>query len=266
MRVFIILFLLMALGACQETDNQQIADDSRALVTVNESPITERAVQVFLLNQGIEQPSEEQLNQAVTQLTEQQLFIDYADKQGIQLDSQQQMALRQLQNQALVQQVLKTYVSKNPISEADIKEEYNKVTAEIKGQLFHVHHLLYRDETDAIEMLDMIKAGLAFKAAEADYLKSHQTMKNVGDIGWVNLRQVPESFAKPLESLTPDSVYNQPVISSFGAHLIYLEAKKKSEPPSFDKAKAGIERSLQQKKVDRFKQLLRAKADIKSAS
>lgn len=266
MKLCLLLLLSLSLLACNQSNDNKIADDSRVLLTVNNVPISEQAVQVFLQNQGIGKPSEAQLNQAVKQLTEQQLWLDYALKQTLQLDVQQQIGLQQLQDQIMVQQAVKHYLDSLSITEADLQAEYKRVTEEIKDQLFHVHHLLYRDEVDALQMLDKINAGLTFPEAESEYLQAHSDLQNVGDIGWVNLKQVPESFTAPLQDLKPETVYDKPIISQFGAHVLYLEAKKKSAPPKFEDAKAGIERSLQQKQLERFKQLLEAKANIKPAS
>ncbi len=265
MRFSVLILLSLSLLACNQGNDNKIVDDSRVLITVNKTPISEQVVQVFLRNQGIEKPTEEQLNQAIKQLTEQQLWLDYAKKQKLALDRQQQIAMQLLQDRVMAQHAVKHYMDSVSITEADLQAEYKQVTEEIKDQVFHVHHLLYSDETEALQILDRINAGLSFTEAESEYLKGHLDLQNVGDIGWVNLKQVPESFAAPLQNLKSKSIYNKPVVSQFGVHVLYLEAKKKSKPPSFEEAKAGIERSLQQKQLDRFKQLLEAKADIKSA-
>jgi len=265
MKYGLLLILTFSLVACNQANENKLVDDSRTLVTVNNKAISEQAVQVFLRNQGIEQPSEEQLNQAVKQLTEQQLWLDYAQKQSIGIDMQQQIALQQLRDQLLVQQAISHYMDSQSLTEADLQAEYKRVTEEIKDQLFHVHHLLYRDEVEALQMLDKINAGITFAEAESEYLQAHSDLQNVGDIGWVNLKQVPESFSAPLQTLEPQGVYDEPVMSQFGVHVLYLEAKKQAAPPTFAEAKAGIKRSLQQKQLERFKQLLEAKATIKSA-
>lgn len=264
MRIIIIVSYLLFLTACQENnqDNMAVEDNSRTLITIDSQPITEQMVRVYWLNKGVDKPSEEQINQAIKQLTEQQLWVNYADKEGIALSLEQTIGFRQLRNQALAQHALQQYLADNPVTEAEMKDEYQRVIQEVKDVQYHVRHLLYKDEIDALSALDQLESGTPYEQVEQTYLQSHGQMTNVGDIGWVNIKQVPESFSKPLQQLQPGHFYRQPVISQYGAHVLYLENKRTMDPPSFEEAKAGIERSLQERKINRFKQLLEVKADI----
>ncbi|MCX7545075.1 peptidylprolyl isomerase [Marinicella gelatinilytica] len=264
MKILTMLGLVLLLTACQQDEamDSTVVDSSRVLLTVDEKPITEQMVRVYLLNKGIQQPEETQINEAVEQLTEQQLLVNYAQKENLQLPLEQALSLQQLQQQTMAMYALKQYLADKTVTDAEIQSEYQRVIAEIKDTEYHVQHLLYKDEVDALSALDELASGTAFLDVQEKYLESHGNMSNVGDIGWVNIKQVPESFAKPLQQLQPGSYYQQPVISQFGAHVIYLADKRKSEPPSFEAVKAGIQRSLEDKKINRFKQLLRAKSDI----
>ncbi|KAA3649679.1 MAG: hypothetical protein DWP95_01965 [Proteobacteria bacterium] len=267
MKKTILMGLMVLLAACQQKqDNKDVLqDNSRVLLTINKQPITEKMVQVYLLNKGINDPDESQINATVEQLTEQQLWVNYAHQQNIELSQDQQMALVQLNQQMVAQQAVKQYLADNPVTDDEITAEYNRVIAEVKDLQFKVHHLLYKDEVDALTALDELTAGANFLDLEQSYVQQYGHLKNVGDIGWVNLKQVPESFAEPLQNLSVGHHHQQPIISQFGVHIIYLEDKKTVEPPSFEQAKEGIKRNLQSKKINRFKQLLRAKADINSS-
>jgi len=264
MKTMMFICCVLLLTACQQNEapNNLTTDDSKVLLTVDKQPITEQMVRVFLMNKGIQEPDESQIGQAVEQLAEQQLLLNYAAKEQLTLPLEQAISIQQLQQQAIAQHALQAYLTDKPVTEAEMKSEYQRVISEIKDIQYHVRHLLFKDEVDALAVLDELATGKSYLEAEQAYLKDHAQLSNVGDIGWVNIKQVPESFSQPLQQLQPNSYYPQPVISQFGAHVIYLADKRKSEPPSFDAAKAGIKRSLEEKKINRFKQLLRAKSDI----
>lgn len=264
MRIIISIIFILLISACQQQNgaDNTVEDNSRTLVSIDGQPITEQMVRVYWLNQGIENPSEAQISQAIKQLTEQQLLVNYADKQALKLSIEQVIGLQQLRQQTLAKRALQNYLTDNPVTDADMKTEYQQVIKEIKDVQYHIRHLLFKDEVDALAALDQLVEGSSYKDVEQVYLQSHGDMSNVGDIGWVNIKQVPESFAKPLQDLQPGQFYQQPVISQYGAHVIYLEDKRTREPPSFEDAKAGIKRNLQERQINRFKQLLRAKADI----
>ena len=124
----------------------------------------------------------------------------YAKKQGLQLDLSQQIMLQQLEQKNLAQLAIQDYLARNPVTEDQIVAEYQRVVQELKGMSFKVHHLLYEDEIDAIRSLDEIKGGVRFDQAESAYLEQNNR-QNVGDLGWVNLKQVPESFRGPLQQM-----------------------------------------------------------------
>ncbi len=264
MRIIVIICSVVLISACQQDkgENSTVVDNSRTLVSVDDQPITEQMVRVYWLNQGVEKPSEQQIGQAIKQLTEQQLLVNYAQKQSIGLSMEQTIGFEQLKRQTLAQRALQKYLADNPVTEADIKAEYQKVIKEIKGVEYHVRHLLFKDEVDAVAALDQLASGSSFESVEQNYLQNRGQMTNVGDIGWVNIKQVPESFSKPLQQLQPGNYYKQPVISQFGAHVIYLEDKRSMQPPDYEEAKEGIKRNLQERQINRFKQLLEVKADI----
>lgn len=264
MRILLFISFFVLISACQQHNgaDNTVVDNSRTLVTIDDQPITEQMVRVFWLNQGVDQPNETQISEAIKQLTEQQLLVNYAKKQGITLSLEQTIGYQQIKQKALAQQALQQYLIDNPITEADMKAEYERVIKEVKDQQFHVRHLLFKDEIDALAALDELAAGTDYAKLEQAYLQSHGQMSNVGDIGWVNIKQVPESFTQALQTLQPGQYYQQPVISQFGAHVVYLEDQRTVAPPTFEEAKEGIKRSLQERQISRFKQLLEVKADI----
>jgi len=264
MKIIILISFIILLNACQQQDgaDYEVVDNSRTMVTIDGEPITEQMVRVYWLNQGVEKPSKAQISQAIKKLTEQQLLVNYANKQGLNLSLEQAISFHQLKQQSLAQQALQQYLAENPVTDAEMKTEYQRVIKEVKDIQYHVRHLLFKDEVDAVAALDTLASGTPYETVEQAYLQSHGQMSNVGDIGWVNIKQVPESFSKPLLQLKPGNYYQQPVISQFGAHVVYLEDKRTMDPPSFEESKAGIQRSLQERQINRFKQLLEVKADI----
>lgn len=264
MRTVILIGFIALLSGCQQGDgnNHELADNSRTLVTIDGQPISEQMVRVYWLNKGVKKPDEDQISQAIKALTEQQLLVNYADKEDIALSLEQAISFQQLKHQALAQQVVQHYLSENPVTEAEMKTEYQRVINEVKDLQYHVRHLLYKDEVEALTALDELRSGTSYETLEQVYLQSHGHLANVGDIGWVNIKQVPDAFSRPLQQLQTGNYYQQPVISEFGAHVVYLQDKRTVAPPDFEEAKAGIKRSLQERKINRFKQLLEAKADI----
>jgi len=261
MKILFISTVFMLLAACQP-NSSNIDDSSSVLVHVGNKAITEKYVQAYLINRGISQPSKEQFDQALESVIKQQSLLLQAEKAGLALTTEQQLSIQQLRDQAMAQLALQDYMSKNPISEAAIKAEYDRIVNELKGIEFKVHHMLYQDEVQALMALDEINAGKPYLEKENEYLATMGPAKNVGDLGWVNIKQVPESFHKPMQEMATGQVYEKVLISQYGAHILYLEDKRNSAPPVFEAVKEGIKKSLENKATERFEQLAKVKAKV----
>ncbi len=253
--------ILLLLAACAD-QTETINDDSRILVKVGDKPITEKYVQAYLFNRGVKDPSKEQIDQALDALIKQQALLQQAEKQSLQLSTEQQLSIQQLKDQAMSQLAMQAYLDKNPITDEAIKAEYDQIVTELQGAEFKVRHMLFQDEVQALEYLDKINEDNSYLDVEAEYLEVFSQVKNVGDIGWVNIKQVPDSFQEPLQQMSAGQVYNEIVISQFGAHVLFLEDKRDTDPPPFETVKAGIKKSLTIKAQNRYQQIALAKAKV----
>jgi peptidyl-prolyl cis-trans isomerase C len=261
MKNIILPILLLLLTACSN-QSEIIEDNSRVLVKVGEKAITEKYVQAYLNHRGVKEPNQEQIDQALDALIKQQALLLQAESKGLKLSVEQQLMIQMLKDQAKSQLAVQAYLTENPITEQAIRAEYDNIIEELQGTEYKVRHMLFQDEVQALSYLDKIDAGASYLDVEADYLQSFSQVRNVGDIGWVNTKQVPESFQTPLEQLAIGQVYEQVVLSQYGAHVIYLEDKRALDPPPFDTVKDGIKKSLTIKAQNRYQQIALAKAKV----
>ncbi len=264
MKTTLLVISLALLAGCQ--DQPTVVDESQVLAQVGDYLVTENLVEVVANSQGIQVPSADQKQRILQDLITDLAMAHQAKVKKIQ-PSAKQMAMLQYQQWKLQSQLaLNDYLEANPITDEMIAAEYEKVVSETRGLSFHVRHMLYKDQSDAVVALDQIIAGeKTYLQAEQDYLAAQPNMRNVGDIGWVNLKQLPGAFAQPLQRMSEGSVHPEVVVSQFGGHVLYLVEKKEAEPPSLEQTKEGIKHALQQKAINRFKQLAHAKAKIKLA-
>lgn len=264
MKNVVVCLLLLFLMACQ--NQPAVVDDSKVLAQVGEFVITENLLETVISGQGVQNPTADQKQQVMQRLIDELAMAHQAKVKKLQ-PSAKQMAWLQYQQWKLQSQLaLNQYLEANPVTESMIEAEYEKVVAETQGMSFHVRHMLYKDQSDAVTALDQILAGeVSYEQAEQAYLAAHPKMRNVGDIGWVNLKQLPAAFAEPLQQMSQDQTHDQVVLSRFGAHVIFLKDKRQSEPPSLEQSRGGIKQALEQKAINRFKQLAQAKAKIKIA-
>ena len=258
-----IILMSLFLGACADKE-AVVADASQVLAKVGKVPVTASVLDVALKSRGLVNADASQQQAVFDELVSDAAMANQALKSGLSLNAEQLALLQYQQMKYQGQNALAAYLEKNPVSDAAIAEEYEKVTKAIKGLQFHVQHLLYKDEVDAVKVLDAIQANeVAFEDAMSTYVSARPRMRNVGDIGWVNLQQMPVSLRTPLEQMSVGQLYPKVVLSDFGAHVLYLKDKKVAEPPSLAEAKAGIKKTLEQRLESKFKQLATAKAKVK---
>lgn len=261
MKNFIVCFFILLLFACTDQP-ETIEDNSRVLVKVGEKPITEKYLQAYLFNRGVKDPSKEQIDQALDALIKQQALLLQAEKKGLALAVEQKLSIQQLKDQAQSQLAMQAYLEDNPITEEDLRSEYEKIIDELQGTEYKVRHLLFQDEVQALNYLDKINAGQHYLEVESEYLQTYSQVKNVGDIGWVNIKQVPQAFHEPLKQLSAGQVSSKVIISQYGAHVLYLEDKRASDPPPYETVKEGIKKSLTIKAQNRYQQIALAKAKV----
>ncbi len=258
----LMLVLSLSLLACDQ-QSAQIKDSSRVLAQMGDFKLTEQYLQAYLKQAGIQQPDQAQLDQAMDELIAQQALAQQASKAGLHISSEQAYAIEQAKTRALAQLAIKQYLQENPVEDAELQVEYDRIVAEIKGVEYRVRHMLFPDEVQALTVLEQITGGADYATLEGDYLRSQPNVKNVGDIGWVNIMQVPEAFRVPLQQMSAGQTYEQVVVSQFGAHVLHLADSRQATPPAFADVKAGIRKTLEQQKIDRYRQLAVVKAKVK---
>ncbi len=260
-----VLMLFFGLSACQDSGTgQAIEDDSKVLATVGTYQVTQAYLNAYLQAKGVKQADQQQAAQALDEVIKMLSLGHQAEQSGMQLSLDQSLRIEQTRHRAMAQVAMEQYLLDKPVTEEDIKAEYQRVTAALQGQEYHVHHMLFNDEVPALSALDQLASGENYLAIEQQYLGGLESPKNVGDIGWVNIMQVPEVFRGPLQSLQAGQFHPTALQSQFGVHVLYLADKRPLTPPDYEAVKAGIKQSLEKEKLDRYQQLavIKSKAKI----
>ncbi len=261
MKVVLVLIFSAFLFSCTQQQSQQLPE-SDVIAKVGDEIITADLLNAYMHVNGIANPTPEIINASLSKLIEEIAMANVATKKQVPMTREQMNNFKYLQLRAMASNAKRDYLMNNAISTEEIQQEYSKVNEQTKGQQYHVHHLLYTDEIEAITVLDEIKSVEDFKNKETQYMKENPNKTNVGNLGWVNLLQLPKSFKDILPSMAANTV-NQKVISSqFGVHIVYLEDIKDISAPAFEDVKVGIENSLKAKKISKFAQLAIAKAHV----
>jgi peptidyl-prolyl cis-trans isomerase C len=233
------------------------------LAVVNGKPVPSSRADAMvkqLATQG--QQDSPQLRQMVKEeLINREILIQEADKLGLtnspDVKNQVEIARQSIAIRALVQDFLK----KNPVSDAEIKAEYDKFKSQAGDKEYHARHILVEKEEDAKGIIAKLKGGAKFEEL-AKQSKDPGSAANGGDLDWAS----PASFVKPFSDamvgLQKGQITETPVKTQYGYHVIKLEDSRPAKIPSMEEVKPQIAESLQQKKLQGFQESLRSKAKI----
>lgn len=262
MRKILSLLLVFGLLSCNQQHSQELPD-SPAVAMVGENKVTLDMLNAYLKANGLSNKDDALIKKALESLSLEIALANIAKNKNLSLNTEQLNTLEYLKIKTLANNAKSDYLSDLEVTEQEIQQEYQKGQKQAGEKQYHVHHLLYQDEVEAIKNRDQIKSAEDYKMLELLYSQQNPGIKNVGDIGWVALGQLPKGFREPLSKAKEDSILKQVVNTQFGAHIVYLEELRELKPPPLEQVKAGIIQSIKAKKLSKFIQLTKAKARIK---
>ncbi|MBL8436988.1 MAG: peptidylprolyl isomerase [Zoogloeaceae bacterium] len=234
------------------------------VATVNGTPIPAAWADAMMAEQKTQgAPDSEQLRKAVTEeLVRREVIAQEARKKG--LDKQAAVAAQMdLARQAiLVRAALQDYAKANPVSDAQVKSEYDKIKGNLGDKEYKVRHILVEKEDDAKGIISKLQSGQKFDDLAKDS-KDPGSKDKGGDLGWSNPGMFVKPFSEAMVKLEKGKFTPQPVKSDFGYHVIMLEDTRPLKAPSLDEVKAQLTQRLQQQKVEQHIMDLRAQATVK---
>jgi len=251
-RLLVVLFAAAALPAMAQNlavVNGKAVPSSRADLMVKQ-----------MTSQG-QQDSPQLRAMIKEELINREILIQEADKLGLgntaDVKSQMEIARQSIVIRALVAD----FVKKNPVSEADIKAEYDRFKAQAGDKEYHARHILVDKEDDAKAIIAKLKAGAKFEDL-AKQSKDTGSAANGGDLDWATPATFVKPFSDALVALKKGQFTETPVKTQFGFHVIKLEDVRAAKIPTLEEIKPQIAESLQQKKLQTFQEELRKKAKI----
>jgi foldase protein PrsA len=194
---------------------------------------------------------EKQLGQIRSQFKDQKAFDEALKKFGTTPDKLK----AQLKNQLLLQGVQAKLSSSQTVSAKDIQAYYDKNKAQFKQTAAkRVSHILVaaKDKALADKIYAQLQSGAGFAALAKQYSIDKGSAVNGGDLGWPTTPYVPE-FQAAVDKLTKTGQLSPPVKSTYGWHIIKLDATRATEQKTVAQATEQIKQILvQQRKADAY--------------
>jgi len=234
------------------------------VAVVNGKPIPSSRVDAVVkqvVAQG-QQPDSPQLRELVKKdLVSREVMMQEAEKMGFGKDNDVKAQIENARQAIVINALVGDYLKKNPITDADIKAEYDRFVKQSGDKEYHVRHILLATEGDAKEVIAKLKAGAKFEDL-AKQSKDTGSASNGGDLDWAPASAYPKEFADAVMTLKKGEVTQVPVQSPNGFHVIELEDTRAAKLPTLEEVKPQILEALQQRKLQGYQEEMVKKAKV----
>ena len=162
----------------------------------------------------------------------------------------------------IISEIFLTKTIGSQVTEEALQKIYSETKSEMaSGDQIKARHILLDSEEKAMEIIKKLQAGGEFAKLASEY-STGPSAASGGDLGWFGEGQMVPEFSKAAFALNPGDIVTKPVKTQFGWHIILVEDRKVSAPPSFDEAKEQLASTMSQTLLKELIETLRTKAKI----
>jgi peptidyl-prolyl cis-trans isomerase C len=191
-----------------------------------------------------------------------EIFMQEAQKRGIATTADFKSQMELARQTIMIRALFADYQAKNPVTDADIKAEYDKFTAANGGKEYRARHILVEKEDEAKAIIAAIKGGAKFEDQAKAKSKDPGSGANGGDLDWANAASYVTEFSEAMIKLEKGQMTDAPVKSQFGYHIIRVDDVRQAKLPELEEIKPQIAQQMQQQKLADFQKALREKAKV----
>jgi peptidyl-prolyl cis-trans isomerase C len=191
-----------------------------------------------------------------------EIFLQEAQKRGLDASDDYKAQMELARQTILIRELFADYQKTNPVTDAEIKAEYDKFAAANGGKEYKARHILVEKEDEAKKIIADLKKGQKFEDIAKKQSKDPGSGANGGDLDWATPSSYVPEFAEAMIKLKKGETTQVPVKSQFGWHVIRVDDTREAQLPKFEDVKPQIAQQLQQQKLAQFQENLRKSAKI----
>jgi peptidyl-prolyl cis-trans isomerase C len=251
-----LLIALLAVAAVPAFAQNIAVVNGKAIPTSRVDAVVKQVVA-----QGQQQDSPQLRELIKKDLIGREVMMQEAEKQGFAKDANVKQQLENARQAIIINALVGDFVKKNPVSDADIKAEYDRFTKQAGDKEYHVRHILLGTEAEANDVIAKLKAGGKFEDL-AKASKDTGSASTGGDLDWATPSSFPPAFADAFVTLQKGQFTDKPVQTPNGFHVIKVDDIRPAKLPTLEEVKPQIAEALTQKKLQAYQQEMVKKAKI----
>lgn len=260
--------MALAQADAKAPSNPETKPDFEFVASVNGAPITQGLLNLTiraLVSQG--QADSPELRQAVkNDLINKELVAQEATRLGLanSIDFPDQIA--QLRQNLLLQAFIENHFKKNPITDAQLREEYDR-QRKLMGDTanafqYRVSQIVVSTETDAMDLIRRLQKGELFGRLAQEFSLDTASKAQGGSLGWMMTGQVIPAVASVLPTMAKGAITPKPIQTPAGWVILKLDDKRAFKIPTFEESKPQLQQALVQQYLGQAIQALRNNAKI----
>lgn len=192
-----------------------------------------------------------------------EIFMQEAQKLGLDATNDFKDQMELARQTIMIRELFTDFQKKNPVTDAEIKAEYDKFAAANGGKEYRARHILVAKEDQAKAIIAQLKQ----KSAKFEDIAKKQSIDTGsgakgGDLDWAAPSNFVKEFGDAMAALKKGQITEQPVKTQYGFHIIRLDDIREAQLPKFEEVKPQIAQQLIQQKMTNYQQDLRTKAKI----
>jgi peptidyl-prolyl cis-trans isomerase C len=249
--------LMITLGALTSSFAQNVAIVNGKAVP--KSRVEALAQQVARSGRPVTPEVESQIKDEVIA---REVFMQEAQKKGLDATDDYRSQLELARQTILIRELFAEFQKNNPVTEADIRAEFDKFVSANSGKEYRARHILVEKEDQAKAIIAGIKKGQKFEEIAKKQSKDPGSGANGGDLDWASPGNFVKEFSEAMMGLKKGQMTDVAVKTQFGYHIIRLDDLREAQLPKFDDVKPQIAQQLTQTKMNNYQQDLRSKAKV----
>ena len=201
-------------------------------------------------------------NQIKEEVIAREIFMQEAQKRGLEGSADYKAQMELARQTILIRELFVDFQKNNAVTDTEIQAEYDKFVAANAGKEYKASHILVEKEDEAKAIIAAIKKGGKFEDIAKKQSKDPGSGARGGDLDWASPSSYVAEFTEALVKLEKGKMTQTPVKSQFGWHVIRLDDVREAQLPKLEEVKPQIAQQLQQQKLAKFQEDLRAKAKV----
>jgi peptidyl-prolyl cis-trans isomerase C len=206
--------------------------------------------------------SPEMQGQLKEEVIAREVFMQEASKRGLDASDDFKAQMELARQTILIRELFADYQKTNPVTDAEVKAEYDKFAAANGGKEYKARHILVEKEDEAKKVIADLKKGGKFEDIAKKQSKDPGSGANGGDLDWATAASYVPEFSQAMVKLAKGQMTETPVKTQFGWHVIRVDDVRDATLPKIEEVRAQIAQQLQQQKLAEFQKTLRTNAKV----